>query len=365
MNPSVITILPRLPPAIDGVGDYGTKVALHLRDRFNTNFVVGDQTWQFKDEYEFLSEFLVNQVAAQTPDRLLEILVGLDTNLVLLHYVGYGYAKRGCPLWLVQGLERWRRGHSDRRLVTMFHELYATPTFGTSTFLTSPIQKYLFTRLANLSDRAVTSRQSYADKITTATKGRLNAIPVLPIFSNVGEPAEVLPLAQRQRRLVIFGAHNWRSRAYQFSLPALTKICQDLGIVEIIDIGRPLEVDLPVINGTTVSVMGIKSAIEISELMAVSMVGFFDYPFSFLGKSGVFAAYCAHGVLPVGAIYPSLECLDGLEIGKHIHVPDLPNQSSMNLAKAQAIADHAHTWYKSHQLSVHAQTFSEAFVSCL
>ncbi len=357
MMPSITTILPRLPPAIDGVGDYGTKVAVQLRDRFNfdTNFVVGDQNWQFQENVE---GFLVKQVAAQTAANLLEVLATLPTNLILLHYVGYGYAKRGCPLWLIEGLERWRRAQTNRRLIIMFHELYATPTFGTSTFLTSPIQKYLFTRLANLCDRAITSRASYADKLAVATKNRLTSVPVLPIFSNVGEPEQLLPLEQRKRRLVIFGAQNWRSRTYEFSIAAIAKICQDLGITEIIDIGRPLTGDLPVINGIKVSVMGIKSAIEVSNFLADAMVGFFDYPFNFLGKSGVFAAYCAHGVLPVGAVYPSLTCLDGLEIGKHIYLANLTDQSSINLSMAQAIANHAQTWYKSHQLSVHAQTFA-------
>ncbi|MFZ4728709.1 MAG: glycosyltransferase family 1 protein, partial [Pseudanabaena sp.] len=77
------------------------------------------------------------------------MLEGDRTSPVLLHYVGYGYAKRGCPVWLVDGIQRWKNLYPDRLLVTMFHELHAsgTPPW-TSSFWLSPLQKNLVTRLA-------------------------------------------------------------------------------------------------------------------------------------------------------------------------------------------------------------------------
>ncbi len=44
----VYSIVPRLPPAIDDVGDYALNLARQLRKDFNvpTHFIVGNPTWQ-------------------------------------------------------------------------------------------------------------------------------------------------------------------------------------------------------------------------------------------------------------------------------------------------------------------------------
>jgi len=352
----VTAIVPRLAPAVDGVGDYALKVALTLRDgadifNVDTNFLVGEPSWNGSDSIE---GFAVRQVGDRTTSSLLQELE--SSKIILLHYVGYGYAKRGCPQWLIAALSQWRQAQANRRLVTMFHELYALPQMWTSQFFTSPIQKYLFQQLANLSDRTITSRESYASIISSVTQGN-KLVPHLPIFSTVGEPDHILPLAQRERRLVVFGSPNWRARAYQEAKASLERICHDLDIAEIIDIGKPLAFDIPKIKGISVSCLGIKSAKEISDLLAGAMVGFLDYPLEFLGKSTIFAAYCAHRVLPVAMFYPDRKYQDGLE-DKHICLAD--RYGTIDLVIAQAIADNAHTWYQSHRLAVHAQTFADS-----
>jgi hypothetical protein len=358
----VTAIVPRLAPAIDGVGDYALQVALQLRDGadvtgnsfdVDTNFLIGEPSWNGS---KCIEGFAVSQVSDRTSSQLLNALKILSPQIILLHYVGYGYAKRGCPNWLIAGLQKWRQANADRRLVTMFHELYAPPQPWTSQFFTSPIQKYLFQELANLSDRVVTSRESYADIIGGSRRGKLDRVPHLPIFSNVGEPDNVLPLAQRKRQIVVFGSPNWRARAYQQSRASLERICNDLEIAEIFDIGKPLAFDIPEICGISVSCLGIRSAAEISDFLAGAIVGFLDYPVELLAKSGIFAAYCAHRILPVGISSPDRKYQDGLE-DKHICLAD--RYEKIDLLLAQAIADNAYTWYKSHRLAVHAQTFAD------
>ena len=39
----------------------------------------------------------------------------LEAETVLLHYSGYGYAPRGAPFWLVEGLEHWKKFRARHR----------------------------------------------------------------------------------------------------------------------------------------------------------------------------------------------------------------------------------------------------------
>src|SRR6266513_2083086 len=58
---------------------------------------------------------------------------------VLLHYVNYGFQKRGVPfrlLTILQALVEQHRG----RMVTIFHELYASGPPWTSAFWVRPLQ---------------------------------------------------------------------------------------------------------------------------------------------------------------------------------------------------------------------------------
>jgi hypothetical protein len=280
-----------------------------------------------------------------------------STTTVLLHYVGYGYARRGCPIWLVKALEQWLKAGNNHYLVTMFHEVYAFGAIWTSQFWTSPLQRNLAARLTQLSDRCLTSKQGYADIIRKFSQGKHSDIPTLPVFSNVGEPKKNLtPLLERNRRLVVFGSVGTRSRVYQQSCLVLQKTCEQLEIEEILDIGPPLNFPIQPVNGIPVSCLGIKSAEEISDLLSNSLVGFFNYPTEHLAKSTIFAAYCAHRLLPIGSWYRG-EDADGLKVGKHYWLGDR-YESSLNLSQGQIVADNAYAWYQHHRLSVQARTFN-------
>jgi hypothetical protein len=351
----ITAIVTGLPPSVDGVGDYAWYLARQIREDFgvDTEFVVGNISWQPIEE---INEFKAQRIPKRSPSELLKLLQ--SSSIVLLHYVGYGYAKRGCPIWLVEGLEKWRRENEKKYLLTMFHEVYAyNPKAWSSQFWTSPLQRNLAQRLAQLSDRCLTSKQGYAEIITKLSRGKHQSIVSLPVFSNVGEPKpeQLRPLSQRSKRLIIFGGRGTRSRVYQRSLFALERTCRELQIEEIFDIGPPLDFELPLINQTSVKSLGVKSPQEISHLLSDSIVGFFDYSIEFLAKSTIFAAYCAHRLLPVGVFYPGKE-VDGLKAGKHYWIGDT-HPESMSLIPGQLVADNAYTWYQQHQLSIQAQVF--------
>lgn len=354
---SLTCIVPRLPPAIDGVGDYTLNLARQLRQDFGirTHFVVGDPTWAGVPEIE---GFTITQVSVCSATTLFSLLPSdrQHPTTVLLHYVNYGYAKRGCPVWLVDGLQRWRVASVNRSLVTMFHEVYASGPPWKSEFWLSPLQRNLAARIAHLSDHCLTSKQLYAEMLYELSQGKQTKIPTLPVFSNIGEPEQVPPLAERHRRLVVFGSGGSRLRVYRESLAELSHACQLLGIEEIWDIGPSTGLTLSPVNGVPVVEMGQRSASEISGILSNSLAGFFDYPTDFLAKSGIFAAYCAHGLLPVSPRCNALPA-DGIEAGKHYWISDSKTSGLKDLVEIQAIADNAYTWYQTHNLSVQARVF--------
>lgn len=354
----VIQIVPQLPPAINGVGDYALHLARQLRKDYEieTCFVVGNPNWQGANAIE---DFPIQKIVDHSAEALF-LMLSTDGNQsvpVLLHYVGYAYAKRGCPVWLLEGLERWKSYAANTRLITMFHEVYAAgqPPW-TSAFWLFGQQKNLAARLAQVSDRCLTSKQHYAEILSQLSQGKHSQIPTLPVFSNVGEPEQVPPLAKRSRQLVVFGSRGNRLRVYQKFQAELSHACQVLGIEKILDVGLSTGLTLSSLNGVPVVEKGQLPAIEISSILLNSWAGFLAYNPNYLAKSGIFAAYCSHGLLPISARTNGLS-VDRTESGKNYWVPVKSATSLKDLAQMQAIADHAYTWYQTHNLSMQAKEF--------
>ncbi|TYQ23359.1 glycosyltransferase family 1 protein [Pseudanabaena sp. UWO311] len=351
---TVISIVTRLPPAIDGVGDYALNLARQLRKDYNiqTQFIVGNPDWKGEAE---IAGFSVNQVTDSNSDQLTTLFEGDRTSPVLLHYVGYGYAKRGCPIWLVDGMQRWKNLYPDRLLVTMFHELCASSYLPwQSSFWLSPLQKSLVTRLAKLSDRCITSKQSYSDILVKLSNGKHKQIQALPVFSNVGEPKQNRPLSDRQKQLVIFGSVANRIRVYRESQEALNSACQSLDIQSILDLGTPTGIEPQTIGNVPILELGMQPAEKISEIMADAIAGFLNYNPNFLSKSGIFAAYCAHGLLPINVRGSDIP-IDKIKLGEHYWISS--KVELKDIERMQAISNNAHAWYSSHNLSSQSKIF--------
>jgi hypothetical protein len=353
---SITQIVPRLPPAVDGLGDYAVKLAeqLHKDFRIETHFVVGEPGWRGTSALE---SFPISQVSERSAATLLSSLSD-NSAAVLLHYVGYGYDKRGCPRWLVEGLEHWKRRSPERVLITMFHEVYASGPLWTSSFWLSPTQRNLAARLSLISNRSVTNREGYAEILMRLSRGKCQQIPILPVFSNVGEPDQMpLPLMKRRRRLVVFGKSGHRLLVFQKSLNELKKTCHALGIEEVFDVGSLVDHGITNIGSIPVTRTGMQPAHRVSEIFSNAIAGFFNYPTNYLGKSTIFAAYCAHRMLPIG-VYCNEQNADGLQPDHHFWLADR-HESEWRLAAAQSVADNAHNWYQNHNLSKQVEIFAE------
>jgi len=354
-----------LPPRIDGVGDYSLSLAREFREGYgiNTNFLVGDPTWIGEGKVE---AFSVRKLTERKAAALNDALPQDQDATVLLHYGGYAYAQRGCPGWLVDALTTWRMEYEGRRLVTIFHELYASGPPWSSSFWLSRRQRNLTEQLARLSDRSLTSRAFYAE-LLRKMGGRAES---LPVFSSIGEPDEnAKPLSARRRRLVVFGTRGRRVQVYRRSANDLNRVCRDLAIEEVLDIGREMGLDPSRLIEAPVVLRGELPGHEVQETLLDSIAGVIDYPADMLGKSTIFAAYCAHRMIPLVAGYGEVAgSSDGLVAGVHYHMladggsENVARIKELNLSSWQTIADNALDWYQDHTLAEHARILAASLL---
>jgi hypothetical protein len=361
---TILSIVPRLPPAIDGVGDYAWLLSKKLAERhqISTQFITCDPLPEpFSNGIEFDTEEPNRiQLPQRSTDALLSILNNFENiDTLLLQYVGYGYAKRGCPLWLLAALSKWRNGRSSRRLMIMFHEVYASSNLPwSSQFWTSPIQKKIAKDLINLGDSIVTNSQIFANRIGNLSSKHDANISILPIFSNIGECSVPLPLKERNPWLVTFGNSGFRKSIYTNSLEQITTICHQLGIQEIYDIGHNSAEIVREIPDVKVNSMGILPASDISEIFSMAQVGFINYPITYIAKSGIFAAYASHQLCSVFNRHNLGDNQDGIRLNEHYLAigqqgDSLTEPLSMriDLDLAQKIANNAYQWYDRHNLN--------------
>ena len=261
---------------------------------------------------------------------------------VVLHFSGYGYAKRGAPVWLESGMRKFRRQHPTVGVVTMFHELFATGPVYSSAFWLSWFQKRVAARLAAISDVVFTNRQASANWLTQQKPELRDQIVVLPVFSNMGEPTEVTAPSKRQNRLVMFG--------YQ------AKGCEDRSSIhQAVEILRPEVITIlgrdgaeaigAVPAGVRLEQLGWLPPDQISQVLSESRFGWISYAPAYLGKSGIFAAYLAHGVVPV--LVGGGDLSEGLQEGRHVLFVNKLQAEALP-ADTDAMSHEGRQWYNSH-----------------
>lgn len=351
---SLLQITPSLPRPSEGVGSYSLALgsALGGIDGSGSHFVVGDPLWLTRAR----ADAFTSVVSSRTSHALLQVMrTRLDTarSGVLIHYVNYGYARRGCPWWLIRGLARFRARSPGQKLVTVFHEVYAFGPPWRSSFWLWPVQRHLAAQLARLSDGIVTSLERYAAILRRWRPD--TPIRLLPVFSTVGEPRAASQLSQREPLLVVFGGQGVRRRAYTAYRSELEAACRALEIGGVIDIGPPVESATTTIGGRAVRRLGILPAEEVGAWLQRARAGFIAYPTGFLGKSTIFAAYAAHGVIPVVAWdrhQPDESARQWLEYvpARELNVSDR--------ARAAEVATAATAWYEGHSLAKQAELFA-------
>jgi hypothetical protein len=268
-------------------------------------------------------------------------------DVVFLQMSGYGFQKRGVPLWLLRELRARRMDIAT--LGIFFHELYAFGPPWTSSFWLSPVQRHIAWQLAGICDFWMTSREASAAWLRRHAAGTPHH--VLPVFSNVGETAAYR--RSRAPRIAIFGSPGMRHRAYRAGGQALFDWARRAAL-ELHDIGLPLT------DGKLTHALRAQGAIlhgrldegQVSGLLAESAFGIAAYPIDYAAKSSIFAAYCAHGVCPV-LLSESYAPADGLSPGVQ-YIAGIPGEE-IGLDSVHRVGEAAWNWYQPHRLQNHGE----------
>lgn len=347
---TILVIVPDLPPNVNGVGDFASM----LYEKFNFNkqkfdiqfLIAGNIKYDIPSNLKFRIRVLRNQ----SPVDLFNILLDLDCCLVHLHYVGYGYAKRGAPFWLFRALELWKKRINGIIIIT-FHELYAFSFRPwTSSFYNQISQRIICKRLAKLSDTIVTSSEVYIKKLKNIVPNA--KIYHMPVFSNIGEMLLLNNLSDRQHQIVVFGSSSNRYLLYEKYFEKIEFICNQFNIYNILDIGPDIQF---CINHERIKIkkMGVLPMGEIQTILADSFIGLIgNYDNKDFAKSGVFAAFAANGILIIN-LNKSFSSFDGLIVGQHY----LDYDSNAN--DPSIICKLCYNWYLEHSLSEHVKMYTE------
>lgn len=339
-NPlDVLQIVPAVPPAIDGVGDYAFAVSqkMEAMAAVRSELFCPDMRTCGYDDARLMGEFLRRARGRRT---------------LVLQYSGYGYSDCGAPLWLAEGISRWKQDSSgQRRLVTVFHELYASGRIWSRSFWFSPRQRRVARRLAQLSDAILTSSQLHADVLRGWNSGI--QIAILPIPSNVGE-VDQLTEGRREPIIAVFGQRGNKTRLFLENRRNWDTVRSRLPETVIHDLGPGTGLDIKKLTGLPAREHGTVAKTEVSERLSSALHGALDYGQMTLEKSGVFAALCSHGVVPIVFRYQSSKN-STLREGDHFVSPHAISPSMDSFTR---IARNAHRWYMEHNLERHACVMS-------
>ena len=350
LHPILIQVLPRLTPGRCGVSDQAVLLARALKEEFaiDSAFVTLNSR-----EPNALHYPTIHCLPSQLLENCVELAEGRDAAL-FVHVSGYGYSADGAPALLADALETVR-ANGRVRIATYFHEISASGPPWTSAFWHAHRQKKAARRIIAQCSLIVTSIDRQAAWLRRESR-RLGGARVeqMPVFSPADETDEPVPFNQRNPIMVMFGLAATRTWAYK-KLSAAENLVSTLGIQEILDVGP--ECDNPSeVNGVRVKRVGSLPAEDLPAVFSQSQFGFVPHPWFCLGKSSVFAAYCAQGMIPVVAGNFPKE-VDGLREGIHVVTPQ--TAEAVRRSEWEACSRAAWTWYMGHRLHVHAERYAK------
>ena len=212
---NLLQIVPSLTADGGGVSDYARLLALRLQERHDiTSTFVSAAPVEASTAIEGL------KVLGPLPEVAKTIAA---PEALLLHYVNYGYHPRGVPTRLPAVLRRLKE-RGGARLVSVFHEVYATSSWRRSAFWLGALQKQIARSIAELSEVAILSNETQAGQLQRLAP--TTRIVLQPVMSNFGEPAcELAKLAKRDpHRWVICGGVELLDRSLRSFVKSVGRI---------------------------------------------------------------------------------------------------------------------------------------------
>lgn len=355
-------LVPRFRPDVDGLGEFALRLGDELwkQTGIPSHFIVWlkprsggelevDRAEDFPHQITYVSSDTVFSGTPKGLERELERIASQNHQpIILLHFTSYAFSKEGIAWWLPGILRRFvSRGG---RVACFFHELYAKGRFPNKTWFSSGLQRRIFREILALSTVAISSNEEYV-QIMHRSNLRQRPVILAAIGSNVGELLAPRPISERSRRMAIFGVYTSRKWFYEQHLPLLCTLIDRLGVEEVADIGTIGDAQ-QVLSwagekmGGRLHVYGALPASEVSRLLADSMFGAVNYDASLRSKSGIIAAYQAHGVptilfTPVGHAPTQAVTSDALTVEQALAIPS----SELRLRLEQTAAA-GHEYYQ-------------------
>ncbi len=348
----IIQILPRLPPAICGVGDQSTKVGERLESNhgYEVCNVAVSQPDGINADCKRL--FLKRHSSAELMSALGRLYRPGQTVLIL-QFSGYGLARWGLCFWIVNTLRRFLRQHPDVRLMTMFHELWASGSLLSTAGWTMLLQQRIVKSLVSLSEEVRTSRAEYANMIRRACPSYSGKLIVQPIFSNLGEPDHMRDWSERKNQLVAFQPPSIDTPAGVVYWDSWQQLCERLKPEKTVVAGRTKT--LP--DHHSIEKRGILSAQDASALLSESRYALTQYFDGYLGKSSLLAAIAAHGLVCIMPAVNRSEA-DGLRHHEHYLLPH--DEAICRVDSHPAIGLSLRNWYSSHNIATTAASYAAA-----
>ena len=294
----VLQIVPRVSDNPDGVTDYALNLAKALltQYRLRTVFAAAEPSQVSEKEGFKIAPIAGDSLSRDKPAR------------VILHYVNYGYQKRGLPFSLLPILHRVRESYRGRFLVIL-HELFASGPPWKSEFWLQPLQKKIARDVARLADARLVSSESMRQTFEELVPGL--DIVVHPVPSAFGEPV-INPVQLRERdnhRWLICGGTELIERSLRSFLRIAGAIPANVAPRNLVVLGgmensrvRQLLKTLPDIDSKYFSAVSPEAASQILSTCAFAWLDYFTAGRAnpdLLLKSSSFANVCAHAVVCV------------------------------------------------------------------
>lgn len=287
-------------------------------------------------------------------------LSGAEFDHVILHYVNYGYQARGIPFGLVpivRDLRKTCRG----RVLTIFHELYASSPPWKSAFWLQPLQKRIARNIAQLSEGWVVSSEAMLRDLRRLASN-VEGI-VHPVLSNFGEPG-LSPdqfLQRDPHHWAICGGTALIERSLKSFRKIMHRIPEEIAPRKLSIFGgtdnstvRSLVLEC----GTTADYRPRINSADASSILSASSFLWLDYfdrpdvPMEFILKSTAFAAACAHGVVPIFPQHSSEISIEGDQLpGPFFIEADSSEVPAMDARPN--LAERFYSWYQRHASSDH------------
>ena len=343
--------MPRVPGGIDGVGDYALTLSRKLRDQFECRTVFAAFDTDSADNVEGFEVRSLESVIDQSAN---------DFDDMLLHYVNYGFQKRGVPFRLMSILRALRKEHRGR-FVTIFHELYASGPFWQSEFWLRPLQIHLAKQVGLLSDNCIVSSEIALRELQRLVPAA--QIELHPVPSSFGEPSlSPEQIANRDpHQWAVLGGNVLLERSLRSVRRLLARIPQSIVPRKFSVIGGHQSA----IVRSLVANLGIESTYrpqvttdDASQILRTCAFVWFDYfhrpdvDISLVLKSSAFASTCAHAVIPVFPHATSAISIDGDALPGLFfvtaHSSNIPNPD-----ERARVATRIYDWYQRHAASEH------------